>query len=121
MAQLVAETKRTLRIWRQKSNRRLTRAENLKIQQIDLSVELVQMFHSDQSFSEMNRTVKEIRLNKKNGIEKTKVGSKLNSSKLLSSFFSTISTQNSTWYIKIQKPIFPPKCYMVFNCVHATP
>ena len=79
MAQLVAETQRTLIIWRQKSNRRLTRAENLKIQQIDLSVELVQMFHSDQSFSEMNRTVKEIRLNKKNGIEKTKVGCKLNS------------------------------------------
>ena len=79
MARLVAETQRTLIIWRQKSNRRLTRAENLKIQQIDLSVELVQMFHSDQSFSEMNRTVKEIRLNKKNGIEKTKVGFKLNS------------------------------------------
>ena len=77
MAQLVQETQRMLTIWRQKRNQRLTRAENLKIQQIDLSDELVQMFHSDQSFSEMNRTVKEIRINKKNGIEKTKVGFKL--------------------------------------------
>ena len=77
MAQLVQETQNMLTIWRQKRNQRLTRAENLKIQQIDLSDELVQMFHSDQSFSEMNRTVKEIRINKKNGIEKTKVGFKL--------------------------------------------
>ena len=81
MSQLVTETQKTLTIWRQKRHRRLTRAENLKIQQIDLSDELVQMFHSDQSFSEMNRTVKEIRLNKKNGIENTKVGYKLYSRK----------------------------------------
>ena len=91
MARLVAETQRTLIIWRQKSSRRLTRAENLKIQQIDLSVELVQMFHSDQSFSEMNRTVKEIRLNKKNGIEKTRVGFKLNSQKKNEKFQGTIA------------------------------
>ena len=77
MSQLVTETQKALTIWRQKRHRRLTRAENLKIQQIDLSDELVQMFHSDQSFSEMNRTVKEIRLNKKNGIENIKVGFKL--------------------------------------------
>ena len=77
MAQLVQETQNMLTVWRQKRNQRLARAENLKIQQIDLSDELVQMFHSDQSFSEMNRTVKEIRINKKNGIEKTKVGFKL--------------------------------------------
>jgi len=59
-------------IWRRKLKRKLTRAENLKIHQIDLSDVLVKMFHSDQSFSEMNRTVKEIRMNKKNGIERTK-------------------------------------------------
>ena len=49
------------------------RAENLTTQQIDISDELVKMFHSDQSFSEMSRTVKGIRINKKNGIENTKV------------------------------------------------
>ena len=73
MNELVEETQQMLIVWRRKRNRKMIRAENLKAQQIDISDELVQMFHSDQSFSEMNRTVKEIRINRKNGIENTKV------------------------------------------------
>ena len=73
MDELVEETQQMLITWRRKRKRRMMRAENLTTQQIDISDELVQMFHSDQSFSEMNRTVKEIRINKKNGIENTKV------------------------------------------------
>ena len=75
MDELVEETQQMLITWRRKKKRRMMRAENLTTQQIDISDELVQMFHSDQSFSEMNRTVKEIRINKKNGIENTKVKS----------------------------------------------
>ena len=73
MDELVEETQQMLITWRRKRKRRMMRAENLTTQQIDISDELVKMFHSDQSFSEMNRTVKEIRINKKNGIENTKV------------------------------------------------
>ena len=76
MDELVEETQQMLITWRRKRKRRMMRAENLTTQQIDISDELLQMFHSDQSFSEMNRTVKEIRINKKNGIENTKVSFK---------------------------------------------